>query len=160
MRFQPVAGRRPQGASPADHQGAPAANFNVTFDLALYALCVNLFDRFRTHARPIDLRAIEAAPRRSLNDLSGTPADRLIEARGCALDLDWLKLPPAEGFAVLAALPIDAKQRLFAGASLPASSCNLRSRTRRTRSSNAPAAASRSRSPISGGRPPRTIGAA
>jgi ParB family chromosome partitioning protein len=49
-----------------------------------------------------------------LNDLSGTPADQLIEAHGAALDLDWLKLPPAQGFAALAALPTDAKQRLFA----------------------------------------------
>ena len=86
----------------------------MAFDLALYALCADLFDRFRYHARPLDLRAVEAAPRSSLNDLAGTPADRLIEAQGSALDLDWLKLPPAEGFAALAALPADAKQRLFA----------------------------------------------
>jgi hypothetical protein len=56
------------------------------------------------------LRATEAAPRSSLNDLAGTPADRLIEVHGIALDLDWLKLPPAEGFAELAALPAEAKQ--------------------------------------------------
>ena len=31
-----------------------------------------------------------------------------------ALDLDWLKLPPAEGFAALVALPSSAKQKLFA----------------------------------------------
>ena len=91
-----------------------AADFGVAFDLALYALCVDLFDRFRYHSNPLDLRAIEAAPRSSLNDLPGTAADRLIEAQGSALDLDWLKLPPAEGFAALAALPADAKQRLFA----------------------------------------------
>ena len=91
-----------------------AADFAVAFDLALYALCVDLFDRFRYHSNPLDLRAIEAAPRSSLNDLSGTPADRLIEARGVTLDLDWLQLPADEGFAVLAALPADAKQRLFA----------------------------------------------
>jgi ParB family chromosome partitioning protein len=90
-----------------------AADFGVAFDLALYALCVDLFDqRYRSH--PLDLRATEAAPRSSLNDLSGTPADRLIETHGCALDLDWLKLPPAAGFAALAALPSEAKQRLFA----------------------------------------------
>src|SRR5438067_1957692 len=58
--------------------------------------------------------ARETAPRSSLNDLSNTPADRLIEAHGCALDLDWLKLPPAQGFAALAALPMESKQRLFA----------------------------------------------
>jgi ParB family chromosome partitioning protein len=91
-----------------------AADFGVAFDLALYALCIDLFKDFRYHPRPLDLRATEAAPRCSLNDLSGTPADRLIEAHGCALDLDWLKLPAAEAFAALAALPADAKQRLFA----------------------------------------------
>ncbi|HKM74423.1 MAG TPA: ParB N-terminal domain-containing protein [Stellaceae bacterium] len=91
-----------------------ATNFGVAFDLALYALCVDLFERFGYRSHPLDLRATEAAPRSSLNDLSGTPADRLLEAHGCALDLDWLKQPPAEGFAALAALPIEAKQRLFA----------------------------------------------
>ena len=57
-----------------------AADFEVAFDLALYSLCVDIFDqRYRSH--PLDLRANEAAPRSSLNDLSGTPADQLIEAQ-------------------------------------------------------------------------------
>jgi ParB family chromosome partitioning protein len=91
-----------------------AGNFVVAFDLALYSLCVDLFDRFRYHYRPLELRATETAPRTSLNDLSGTPADRLLEADRSALDLDWLQLPPAQGFAALAALPWDTKERLFA----------------------------------------------
>jgi ParB family transcriptional regulator, chromosome partitioning protein len=91
-----------------------AGNFEVALDLALYALCIDLFRDFRHHPQPLELRATEADPRCSLNDLSGTPADRWIEAQGAALDLDWLKLPPAQGFAALAALPVDAKQRLFA----------------------------------------------
>ena len=91
-----------------------AADFEVAFDLALYSLCVDIFDGCRYHANPLDVRAIEPVPRSSLNDLSGTPADRLIEAHRNALDLDWFNLPPAEGFAALAALPADAKQRLFA----------------------------------------------
>jgi ParB family transcriptional regulator, chromosome partitioning protein len=91
-----------------------AGNFWVAFDLALYALATNLFDGFRHHRNPLDLRAIEATPRSSLNDLSGTPADRLIEAQGAALVLDWLQLPPAEGFAALAVLPPEVKHRLFA----------------------------------------------
>jgi ParB family transcriptional regulator, chromosome partitioning protein len=91
-----------------------AGNFEIAFDLALYALATDLFDRFRTHANPLEWRATEAHPRSSLNDLSGTPADRLIEAQGTALDLDWLKLPAAQGFAMLAALPPEAKRRLFA----------------------------------------------
>jgi ParB family chromosome partitioning protein len=91
-----------------------AADFGVAFDLALYSLCVDLFPDFRYHARPLDLRAIEAAPRSSLNDLASTTADQLIETHGIALDLEWLKLPPADAFATLAALTMDAKQRLFA----------------------------------------------
>jgi ParB family transcriptional regulator, chromosome partitioning protein len=91
-----------------------AADFDVAFDLALYALCVDLFERFGYRSHPLDLRATEAASRSSLNDLAGTAADRLLEAQGNGLDLDWLKLPPDEGFAVLAALPTEAKQRLFA----------------------------------------------
>ena len=91
-----------------------AMEFEVAFDLALYALCVDIFDGCRYHANPLDVRAVEPVPRSSLNDLSATPADRLIEAHRNALDLDWFNLPPAEGFAALAALPVDAKQRLFA----------------------------------------------
>jgi ParB family chromosome partitioning protein len=91
-----------------------AADFGVAFDLALYSLCVDLFERFGYRSHPLDLRATETELRSSLNDLSGTPADRLLEARRQALDLDWLKLPPAAGFQALSALPAAAKQRLFA----------------------------------------------
>jgi ParB family transcriptional regulator, chromosome partitioning protein len=90
-----------------------AADFGVAFDLALYSLCVDLFDqRYRSH--PLDLRATEAAPRSSLNDLLDTPAEGQIETHRSALDLDWLSLPPAEGFAALSALRFETKQRLFA----------------------------------------------
>ena len=91
-----------------------AADFAVAFDLALYALCVDLFGRFGYRSHPLDLRAIEPPLRSSLNDLAGTAADRLLEAQDRTLDLDWLKLPPAESFAALAALPTAAKQHLFA----------------------------------------------
>jgi ParB family transcriptional regulator, chromosome partitioning protein len=46
-----------------------ATDFNVAFDLALYTLCLDLFNQ-RYRSLPLDLRAIEAAPRSSLNDLS------------------------------------------------------------------------------------------
>jgi ParB family chromosome partitioning protein len=91
-----------------------APDFDVAFDLALYALSVDLFERFGYRSHPLDLRAIGTPLRSSLNDLSGTPADRLLETQGNALDLNWLKLPPAESFAALTALPSEAKQRLFA----------------------------------------------
>jgi ParB family transcriptional regulator, chromosome partitioning protein len=91
-----------------------AGNFEVAFDLALYALCADLFRHTGYHSNPLDLRAVEAAPRSSLNDLSGTQADYLLEAQRASLDLDWLKLPPADAFTALTALPPEARQRLFA----------------------------------------------
>jgi ParB family chromosome partitioning protein len=91
-----------------------AADFGVAFDLALYALCVDLFERVGYRSHPLELRATESRPRSSLNDLLDTPADGLIETHRGALDLDWLSLPPAKGFAALSALPFEAKQRLFA----------------------------------------------
>jgi hypothetical protein len=91
-----------------------AADFTVAFDLALYSLCVDLFERFDSRSHPLELRATPTPLHSSLNDLSGTPADRLLEAQGRALDLNWLKLPPADGFAARAALPSEAKQRHFA----------------------------------------------
>ncbi|HEV2099167.1 MAG TPA: ParB/Srx family N-terminal domain-containing protein [Stellaceae bacterium] len=91
-----------------------AGNYAVAFDLALYSLCAELFDRFRFRANPLDLRAVEATPRSSLNDLGGTAADRLLDTHRKALDLTWIDLPPAQRFEALSALPSDAKQRLFA----------------------------------------------
>ena len=93
-----------------------AGDFGVAFDLALYALCVDLRER-GWRSRPLDLRAVETRPSSSLNDLADTPADRLLEAREQALALDWLSLPPAEGFAALAALSSAAKQDFSPGAS-------------------------------------------
>jgi ParB family chromosome partitioning protein len=90
-----------------------AGDFGVAFDLALYALCCDLSDR-GWRSRPLDLRAVETRLQSSLNDLDGTPADRLLKARKKALPLDWLSLPPAAGFAALAALPAQKKQDLFA----------------------------------------------
>jgi ParB family chromosome partitioning protein len=95
-------------------RGYLAENFEVAFDLALYTLSVDLLDRYGYRSRPLDLRATENQPRSSLNDLAGTGADRWLTTEHQVLELDWLKLPPAEGFAVLAALPAGEKQRLFA----------------------------------------------
>jgi ParB family chromosome partitioning protein len=95
-------------------RGYLAENFEVAFDLALYTLCVDLLDYYRYRSRPLDLRATENQSRSSLNDLAGTGADGWLTTERQVLELDWLKLPPAEGFAVLAALPPKEKQRLFA----------------------------------------------
>ncbi|HVB16768.1 MAG TPA: ParB/RepB/Spo0J family partition protein, partial [Stellaceae bacterium] len=90
-----------------------ASDFEVAFDLALYSLGVDLLDR-GYRERPLDIRATETPLRSSLNDLAGTPADRLLDAHRSALDASWLSLPPAQAFAALSALPPEAKQRLFA----------------------------------------------
>jgi hypothetical protein len=70
--------------------------------------------RYSYRSHPLDLRATETALRSSFNDLTGTPADRWLDTQKAILELDWLSLPPAEGFAALAALPCEEKQRLFA----------------------------------------------
>jgi ParB family chromosome partitioning protein len=90
-----------------------AADFEVAFDLALYSLCIDVL-HLGYRSRPLDMPAVETPLRSSLNDLTDTPADRLLEAHRQALDTDWLRLPPGEGFAALSALPREAKQRLFA----------------------------------------------
>ncbi|MGC2524290.1 MAG: hypothetical protein WA417_16910, partial [Stellaceae bacterium] len=91
-----------------------AENFEVAFDLALYSLCVDLLERHGYRSRPLDLRATENQPRSSMNDLAGTGADGWLTTEQQVLELNWLKLPPAQGFAALAALPLEEKQRLFA----------------------------------------------
>ncbi|HJU19299.1 MAG TPA: ParB N-terminal domain-containing protein [Stellaceae bacterium] len=90
-----------------------AGDFAVAFDLALYALCIDLFS-LGYRALPLELRATESPLKSTLNDLAGTPADRLLEGQRKTLALDWLELPDAQAFAALTALPAEEKQRLFA----------------------------------------------
>jgi ParB family transcriptional regulator, chromosome partitioning protein len=91
-----------------------AGNFAVAFDLALYALCTSLFERLRDHSNPLELPATETSLRSSLNDLLGTPADRLLQSQHSALELMWLRFPPADAFDSLSTMPEEEKQRLFA----------------------------------------------
>jgi ParB family chromosome partitioning protein len=91
-----------------------SGDFAVAFDLALYALGTELFRQIGYFANPLELRANETPLRSALGDLAGTSADRLLEAQRKTLALNWLELPPAEGFAALAALSPEAKERLFA----------------------------------------------
>ena len=65
---------------------------------------------------------------------TGRPAPR---RPGKALALDWLSLPPAEGFAALAVLPAEAKQALFARCIARCSSRSSQSRMAPIRSSRA-----------------------
>ena len=138
-----------------------AGNFEVAFDLALYSLCADLFDRYSAIAQgPLDLRATETQPRSSLNDLAGTGADRW---------LDHATAAPRTRLAQVAACgrvsprwrPCRSRTSSGSspGASPPASNRNLRSRTAPTRLLRPPAAASPSALTITGGRPPPITGA-
>ena len=91
-----------------------AGDFAVAFDLALYTLGTELFRQIGYFANPLELRANETLLRSSLNDLTGTLADRLLEGQRKRLALDWFELPDAQAFAALAALPPEDKQHLFA----------------------------------------------
>ena len=83
MRLQPVAGRRSQGAPAADHPRASGGGISRSRSISRSIRCAPICSiDFRYHSHPLDLRATEAAPRSSLNDLSGTPADQLIEVHG------------------------------------------------------------------------------
>jgi hypothetical protein len=81
--------------------------------VALYSLCIGIL-HLGYHANPLDLRAVQSHERCSLQDLEETPAARFLASRHERLDIGWLGLAPAEGFAQLCALSAEAKQRLFA----------------------------------------------
>jgi ParB family chromosome partitioning protein len=53
-----------------------ATNFVVAFDLALYSLCVDLFEQFGYRSHPLELRATETAQfaQRSLRHAGGPAA--------------------------------------------------------------------------------------
>jgi ParB family chromosome partitioning protein len=90
-----------------------AEDFETAFDLALYSLCIDVL-HLGYRADPLDLRANQTHERSSLGDLKDTPAAQRLAARHEALHLAWLSLPPAEGFAEMSALSLEAKQALFA----------------------------------------------
>ena len=136
-----------------------AADFAVAFDLALYALCVDLFGRFGYRSHPLDLRAIEPPLRSSLNDLGGTAADRLLEAQGCGLISTGSNCRRRKASRRLRPCRPRSSSDFSRGASPFALGRSWRSRTGPIRSSKPPAGGSRSRLPITGGRPPPIIGA-
>jgi ParB family chromosome partitioning protein len=90
-----------------------AGDFETAFDIALYSLCIGIL-HLGYRANPLDLRALETHADSSLGDLKDTTAARSLAARREQLDLVWLSVPPAEGFARLCALSPEAKQALFA----------------------------------------------
>jgi ParB family chromosome partitioning protein len=90
-----------------------AADFEAAFDVALYSLCIGIL-HLGYRANPLDLRAVQTHADSSLDDLKDTPAAQRLADRRERLDLGWLSLPPASGFAQLCALSPEAKQALFA----------------------------------------------
>jgi ParB family transcriptional regulator, chromosome partitioning protein len=90
-----------------------AGDFETAFDVSLYSLCIGVL-HLGYRANPLDLRAVQTHADSSLGDLKDTPAAERLAARREGLDLAWLSLPPAEGFARLSALSAGAKQALFA----------------------------------------------
>jgi ParB family transcriptional regulator, chromosome partitioning protein len=90
-----------------------AGDFETAFDVALYSLCIGIL-HLGYRANPLDLRALQTHADSSLGDLKDTPDAQRLAARRERLDLAWLSLPPAEGFARLCALSSGAKQALFA----------------------------------------------
>jgi ParB family chromosome partitioning protein len=90
-----------------------AGDFETAFDVALYSLCIGVL-HLGYRANPLDLRAVQTHADSSLDDLKDTPAAERLAARREGLDLAWLSLPPAKGFARLSALSAEAKEALFA----------------------------------------------
>lgn len=133
-----------------------AEDFAVAFDLALYALSLDLFDR-GWRSRPLDLRAVETRPiftERSRPDF-GRPA-----ARGANKRFRSIGCPCRRPKGSRRSRPWRPRpSRTFSpGASRPRSSRSSPSRTAPIPSSKLRSGSSRSRLTTSGGRPPPITG--
>ena len=90
-----------------------AGNFETAFDLNLYSLCNSVF-AVGYRPKPIDLSVTSAMNQGSAAHLTGTVAEKMLEAQRKALRLDWMQLPKPEDFVALSALKLREKQALFA----------------------------------------------
>ncbi|MBO9448614.1 chromosome partitioning protein ParB, partial [Ruegeria sp. R14_0] len=92
-----------------------AADFEVAFDAMLYALCEQALGRsYNNEALDISIRPFQAQNREVLH--SDTVAQKMLEALEQGLATDWITLEKPENFRAMSALPIAAKQALFAWA--------------------------------------------
>ena len=90
-----------------------AGDFETAFDLNLYSLCISVFvTGYRP--KPVDLSVTLAMNQSSAAHLTGTVAEKMLEAQRKALRLDWMQLPKPEDFVALSALKSREKQALFA----------------------------------------------
>ena len=90
-----------------------AGDFETAFDLNLYSLCNSVFT-VGYRPKPIDLSVTSAMNQGSVTHLTGTIAEKMLEAQRKALRLDWMQLPKPEDFVALSALKSREKQALFA----------------------------------------------
>ncbi|KJS43141.1 MAG: plasmid partitioning protein ParB [Roseovarius sp. BRH_c41] len=92
-----------------------AADFEVAFDVMLYALCEQALGRsYNNEALDISIRPFQAQNREVLH--ADTVAQKMLEALEQDLATDWMKLDKPEDFRAMSALPIADKQALFAWA--------------------------------------------
>ena len=90
-----------------------AGDFETAFDLNLYSLCSSVF-AVGYRPKPINLSVTSAMNQGSVTHLTGTIAEKMLEAQRKALRLDWMQLPKPEDFVALSALKPREKQALFA----------------------------------------------
>ena len=90
-----------------------AGDFETAFDLNLYSLCISVFVT-GYWPKPVDLSVTLAMNQSSAAHLTGTVAEKMLEAQKKALRLDWMQLPKPQDFIALSALKPGEKQALFA----------------------------------------------
>ena len=95
-----------------------ACDFEAAFDLALFQLARAVFeDRYHDDALDIAVRVTRDRPSVRSDDAEFAAAnvgEKFLIADHAVQPLDWLKLPAAEAFAALRALPERKKRSLFA----------------------------------------------
>ena len=136
-----------------------AADFDVAFDLVLYALCIDLFERFGYRLHSLDLRATPTPLHSSLNDLAGARrivCSRRRATRSISTGLICRRRRASRRLRRCHQWSNSGSSR---DASPFASSRSWRSKTGPIRSSKLPARGSRSRLPITGSRLRSIIGA-
>ena len=90
-----------------------AGDFETAFDLNLYSLCTSVL-AVGYRPKPIDLSVTPVTNQSSAAHLTGTVAEKMLEAQKKTLRLDWMQLPKPQDFLALSALKPREKQALFA----------------------------------------------
>lgn len=92
-----------------------AADYDVAFDVMLYALCEQALSRsYRTEALNISISPFLAQNRETLH--ADTVAQKMLDALEQNLAVEWMALEKPDDFRAMSALPLPHKQALFAWA--------------------------------------------